>query len=80
MGINFMGLFMGSHDIKYILVYVEYVLKYLEGVALSNNEGKSVTNFFRKNIFTRFRIPRAIISNGSSRFYACSKPCLKNLV
>ena len=33
-----------------------------------NNEGKSVTAFLKKNIFSCFGTPRAIISDGGSHF------------
>ena len=56
---------------KYILVVVDYVSKWVEAIALANNEGKSVTTFLKKNIFSRFIIPRAIISDGGSHF--CNK-------
>ena len=53
---------------KYILVAVDYVSKLVEATALPNNEWKSVTTFLKKNIFYRFCIPRAIISDGGSHF------------
>ncbi|XP_069144481.1 uncharacterized protein [Solanum lycopersicum] len=53
---------------KYILVPVDYVSKWVEAIALSNNEGKSVTAFVKKNIFSRFGTLRAIISEGISHF------------
>ncbi|XP_059294423.1 uncharacterized protein LOC132047389 [Lycium ferocissimum] len=40
-------------------------------MALPNNEAKSVMGFLKKNIFTRFGTPRAIISDGGSHF--CNK-------
>nr|XP_016440956.1 PREDICTED: uncharacterized protein LOC107766661 [Nicotiana tabacum] len=43
----------------------------VEAVALPNNEAKSVTAFLKKNIFTRFGTPRAILSDGGSHF--CNK-------
>ena len=70
-GIDFMGPFVSSYGMKYILVAVDYVSKWVEAVALSNNEGKSVTAFLKKNIFSRFGTPRAIISDGGSHF--CNK-------
>ena len=70
-GINFMGPFVSSRGIKYILVVVEYVPKWVEAIVLSNNEGKSVTAFLKKNISSRFITPRAIISDGGSHF--CDK-------
>ena len=70
-GIDFMGPFVSSYGMKYILVAVDYVSKWVEAVALSNNEGKSVTAFLKENIFSRFGTPRAIISDGGSHF--CNK-------
>ncbi|XP_070040514.1 uncharacterized protein [Nicotiana tomentosiformis] len=43
----------------------------VEVVALPNNEARSVVAFLKKNIFTRFGTPRAIISDGGSHF--CNK-------
>ncbi|XP_070004298.1 uncharacterized protein [Nicotiana sylvestris] len=37
----------------------------------ANNEARSVVTFLKKNIFTRFGTPRAIISDGGSHF--CNK-------
>ena len=63
-GIDFMGPFLSSHGMKYILVAVHYVSKWVEAIALANNKGKSVTAFLKKDIFSRFGTPRAIISDG----------------
>ncbi|WMV58468.1 hypothetical protein MTR67_051853 [Solanum verrucosum] len=41
-GIDFMGPFVSSHDMKYIFVAVDYVSNLVEAVALPYNEGKSV--------------------------------------
>ena len=70
-GIDFIGPFVSSHGMKYILVAVDYVSKWVEAIALANNEGKSVTTFLKKNILFRFGTPRAIISDGGSHF--CNK-------
>ena len=67
-GIDFMGPFVSSNGNKYILVAVDYVSKCVESIALANNEGKSVTAFLKKNMFSRFGTPRAIISDGGSHF------------
>ena len=56
---------------KYILVAMDYVLKWMEAIALANNELKSVIAFLKKNIFSRYGTPRAIISDGGSHF--CDK-------
>ena len=68
LGIYFIGLFLSSHGMNYILVAVDYEFRWVEAIALMNNEGKSVTAFLKKNIFSRFGIPRAIISDGGSHF------------
>ncbi|WMV58467.1 hypothetical protein MTR67_051852 [Solanum verrucosum] len=70
-GIDFMRPFVSSHGMNYILVAIHYVSKWVEAVELPNNEGKSVTAFLKKNIFSRFDTLRAIISDGGSHF--CNK-------
>ncbi|XP_070040691.1 uncharacterized protein [Nicotiana tomentosiformis] len=55
----------------YILVVVDYISKWVEFIAFPNNEARSVVAFLKKNIFTRFGTPRAIISHGGS--YFCNK-------
>ncbi|KAI4305023.1 hypothetical protein L6164_028414 [Bauhinia variegata] len=67
-GIDFMGPFPPSFGNKYILVNVDYVSKWVEVVALPTNYGRSVISFLRKNIFTRFGVPRAMISDGGTYF------------
>nr|XP_009779884.1 PREDICTED: uncharacterized protein LOC104229019 [Nicotiana sylvestris] len=69
-GIEFIGPFASSCGMKYILVAVDYVSKWVE-IALPNNESRSVTAFLKKNIFTWFGTPRAILSDGGSHF--CNK-------
>ncbi|XP_070049207.1 uncharacterized protein [Nicotiana tomentosiformis] len=70
-GIDFMGPFVSSCENTYILVAGDYVSKWVEAVAFPNNEARSVLAFLKKNIFTRFGTPRAIISDGPS--YFCNK-------
>ena len=70
-GIDFMGPFPSSYNNKYILLAVDYVSKWVEATATTVNDGKVVLNFLRKNIFTRFGTPRAIISDEGSHF--CNK-------
>ena len=48
-----------------------YMSKCFEAIVLHNNEGKSVTAFLKKNIFSRFGTPRAIIGDVGSHF--CNK-------
>lgn len=67
-GINFMGPFPSSCGNEYILLAVDYVSKWVEAIATPKNHGKTVLKFLRKNIFTRFGTPRAILSDGGSHF------------
>ncbi|XP_070017593.1 uncharacterized protein [Nicotiana sylvestris] len=67
-GIDFMGPFVSSYGNKYILVAVDYVSKWVEVVALLTNDAKGVIGFLKKNIFTRFGTPIAILSDGGTHF------------
>nr|XP_009771332.1 PREDICTED: uncharacterized protein LOC104221888 [Nicotiana sylvestris] len=72
-----MGSFISSYGNKYILVTVDYVSKWVEVVALPTNDAKGVIVFLRKNIFTQFATPRAIISDESTHF--CNRAFAKLL-
>ncbi|XP_015163901.1 uncharacterized protein [Solanum tuberosum] len=56
---------------KYTLVAVYYVSKWVKAVSLPENDGKSVAGFLKKNNFSRFGTPKAIIIDGGSHF--CNK-------
>ncbi|XP_070057421.1 uncharacterized protein [Nicotiana tomentosiformis] len=62
-GIDFMGPFISSYGNKYILIAVDYVSKWVEAATLPTNDAKGVIGYLRKNIFTQFGTPRAIISD-----------------
>ncbi|CAN6554299.1 unnamed protein product [Malus baccata var. baccata] len=68
-GIDFMGPFPSSNGFLYILLVVDYVSKWVEAKATKTNDSKVVSDFIKSNIFARFGIPRAIISDGGSHFY-----------
>ena len=70
-GIDFMVPLFCYHGMKYILVAVNYVSKWIESIVLANNEGKSFTAFLKKNIFYRFGTPMPIIRDKGSHF--CNK-------
>ena len=63
-----MGPFPSSFGNQFILVAVDYVSKWVEATALPTNDSRVVVKFLRKNIFTRFGVPRAIISDGGKHF------------
>ncbi|KAM1961903.1 hypothetical protein FF1_022008 [Malus domestica] len=67
-GIDFMGPFPSSYGFMYILLAVDYVLKWVEAKATWTNDSKVVADFIRTNIFARFGMPRVIISDGGSHF------------
>ncbi|KAJ0586747.1 putative nucleotidyltransferase, Ribonuclease H [Helianthus annuus] len=67
-GIDFMGPFPNSLGNYYILVAVDYVSKWIEAIATKTNDHKVVCKFVQTNIFSRFGIPRVIISDGGSHF------------
>nr|GEY15100.1 reverse transcriptase domain-containing protein [Tanacetum cinerariifolium] len=61
-GIDFMGPFPNSKGNKYILVAVDYLSKYVEAKALPTNDARVVVKFL-KSLFSRFKTPKAIISD-----------------
>lgn len=70
-GIDFMGPFPNSNGFIYILLAVDYVSKWVEAKATRTNDSKVVADFLRTNIFSRFGMPRVLISDGGSHF--CNK-------
>ncbi|XP_021759473.1 protein NYNRIN-like [Chenopodium quinoa] len=66
--IDFMGPFISSQGNRHILVAVDYVSKWAEAVASPTNDSKVVVNLFKKVIFPRFGVPKAMISDGGSHF------------
>jgi len=68
-GIDFMGPFPPSYNNHYILVAVDYVSKWVEAIVTPRNDAKLVIKFLKKNIFTRFGMPRALLSDNGTHFY-----------
>ena len=66
--IDFMGPFPSSFSNQYILVAVDFVSKWVEAIALPSHDARAVIKFLKKNIFTLFGTPRAIISDGGKHF------------
>ena len=71
-GIDFMGRFLPSYNNLYILVAIDYVSKLVEAIATLKNDAKVVFKFLKKNIFTRFGMLRALLSDNVTHF--CNKP------
>ncbi|XP_071917218.1 uncharacterized protein [Coffea arabica] len=58
-------------DLVNYLVTVDYVSKWVEAKVTRTNDSKVVADFIRSNIFVRFGMPRAIVSNMRTHF--CNK-------
>ena len=67
-GIDFVNPFPSFFGNEYILVVVDYVSKWVEAVATSHNDAKTVVKFLKKNIFSRFGVSRILISDGGTHF------------
>nr|GEV30466.1 reverse transcriptase domain-containing protein [Tanacetum cinerariifolium] len=66
-GIDFLGPFPSSRGNKYILVAVDYLLKWVKAKVLITNDARVVYKFL-KSLFTRFGAPLAIISDHGTHF------------
>jgi hypothetical protein len=49
-------------------VAVDYVSKWAEAIATPSNDAKLVVNVIHKNIFSRFGVPRAFITDRGATF------------
>ena len=67
-GIDFIRLFPPSYGNQYILLVVDYVSKWVEEIACPRNDANIVVGFIQRNILSRFRAPRTIISDEGSHF------------
>ena len=67
-GIDFMGHFPSSFGNIYILLAVDYVSKWVEATACPRNDAITMVGFIQRNILSRFRAPRTIISDEGSHF------------
>ncbi|RDX65592.1 Pro-Pol polyprotein, partial [Mucuna pruriens] len=67
-GIDFMGPFPISNGYSYILLVVDYVSKWVEAIATKTNDAKVVMDFLKSNIFCRFGVPKALVSDQGSHF------------
>ena len=70
-GIDFMGPFISSFGNFYILLAVDYVSKWIEAKATRNDNAKTVVDFLKSSIFSRYGTPRALIRDRGTHF--CNK-------
>ncbi|RDY10974.1 gag-pol, partial [Mucuna pruriens] len=68
LGIDFIGPFPVFNGYSYILLAVNYVSRWVEVVATKTNDAKVVVDFLKSNIFCRFGVPKALISDQESHF------------
>ncbi|GKB35321.1 reverse transcriptase domain-containing protein [Tanacetum coccineum] len=68
-GLYFMGPFPNSKGNRYILVVVDYVSKWVEAQELPTNDARVVVRFLR-GLFSRFGVPKALISERGTQFSA----------
>ncbi|XP_027099229.2 uncharacterized protein [Coffea arabica] len=58
-------------DDPYLWKQVDYVSKWVEAKATRTNDSKVVADFIKSNIFVRFEMPRAVVSDRETHF--CNK-------
>jgi len=63
-----MGLFSCSFGNRYILLTVDYVSKWVEAMPTRITKTRVDVKFLRENIFFRYGMPRAIISEQGTHF------------
>ena len=63
-----MGPLPSSYRNIYILVAIDYMHKWVEAIATPKNDVRVVIKFLKKHIFSRFGVPRALISDGGTHF------------
>ena len=63
-----MGPFLKSKNCEYILVEVDYVSKWVEAMPCKATDAKNSKKMFEETIFSRFRVPRMVISDGGTHF------------
>ncbi|CAH9087933.1 unnamed protein product [Cuscuta epithymum] len=66
-GIDFVGPFPSSRGNKFILVAIDYVSKWVEAIASPTNDARVVVRFVKK-LFSRFGVPKVLISDRGTHF------------
>ena len=63
-----MGPFPPSFGNQYILLAVDYVSKWVEAISCPRNDANIVVGFIQRNILSKFKASRTIISDEGSHF------------
>ncbi|RDX80253.1 gag-pol, partial [Mucuna pruriens] len=63
-----MGSLPVSNGYSYILLVVDYISRWVEAIATRTNDARVVVDFLKSNIFCRFGVPKALISDQGSHF------------
>ena len=58
----------GKRQVKFLLVAIDYFIKWVEAEALSTITEAKIQSFVWKNIVCRFRIPQPIVSDNRQQF------------
>ena len=64
-----MGPFPSSFRNLYILLAVDYVSKWVEAILTRTNDAIVVAKFLHSHIFTQFKPPHALITDGGTHFH-----------
>ena len=68
-GLDIMGLFPTAiRQLKFLVVGIDYFIKWVEAEALATITKKNVRNFIWKNIIYRYGIPRVLVSDNGKQF------------
>ena len=57
-----------SRKKAYILVCIDYMMKWVEAVALVKANDQAVIDFLYGEIFTHFGVPKEVVTNGGAQF------------
>ena len=63
-----MGAFPSSFGNEYILLTINYVSKWVNAISNRTTEVRVIVKFLMENIFSRYGMPRAIISDQGTHF------------
>ena len=69
--VDFMGPFPPSCGYTYILLFVDYVSKWVETVAIRTDDAKTVVKNIKSHVLYRYGVPKALISDRGTHF--CNK-------